>query len=204
MEKIVSIQSHLSSELLFTCGIWGFACAELSHSHKRRGIVGFNCTHRQTHAYSKAAAVIALRVITASQRHGFPLTVLCGRQELNCLSPVSCASLLPQSELFFSRLLNHHPLKSRASASSPAAHRLPVHGPIAEAIKLLTTSSLLLLPPPPPLKSSPLLTSSSPNSFLLPLLTPPPTLSSLSAPQLGCLVDCKTRCLGEISDANVA
>lgn len=178
MEKIVSIQSHLSSELLFTCGIWGFACAELSHSHKRRGIVGFNCTHRQTHAYSKAAAVIALRVITASQRHGFPLTVLCGRQELNCLSPVSCASLLPQSELFFSRLLNHHPLKSRASASSPAAHRLPVHGPIAEAIKLLTTSLLVASP------SSASSQIFSPSHFLLPKFFPAASTHSPPSPSL--------------------
>lgn len=50
MEKICLTQSHLSSELLFSCGIWGFVRAELSRSDKRRGIVGFNCAHRHTHA----------------------------------------------------------------------------------------------------------------------------------------------------------
>ena len=179
MEKIWSAQSHLSSELLFTCGISGFVRAELLHSSKRGVIVLFSCEHTDTHIHSKVAAAITLRVITASQQHGFPLTVLCRRLELNCPLPVSCGSLLSQSELFsslvfFSGLLNRHPLKSRLSASSPAPHTMPAHGPIAEAIKLST--SLLLLPPP--LKSSPLLTSSPLNSFPLPLPTPP--LSSLS------------------------
>lgn len=53
-----------------------------------------------THTYSEIEAVIALRVITASQQHVFPLTVLCGRLELNCFPPVSCGSLLSQSALF--------------------------------------------------------------------------------------------------------
>lgn len=135
--------------------------------------------------YSKAAAVTALRVITASQQHGFPLTALRGRLELNCLPPVS--SLLSQSELFsssfcFSRVLNCHPLKSRVSASSPAPHTKPAHGPIAEAIKLSTSLSLLLLPLPP-LKSSPLLTPSPPKFFLAasPQLPLPSLVSLLSS-----------------------
>lgn len=68
-EKISSTQSHLSSELRLSCGIWGFVRAELSHSHKRRGIVGFTYAHRHTHTYSEVAAVRAPPIITASQQH---------------------------------------------------------------------------------------------------------------------------------------
>lgn len=128
----------------------------------------FSVVNTQIPTYSKVAAAITLRVITASQQRGFPLTVLCRRLEIKCPLPVSCGSLLSQSELFssyffFSRLLNRHPLKSRLSASSPAPHTMPAHGPIAEAIKLSTSLSLLLLPPP--IKSSPRLTSSPPKFF---------------------------------------
>lgn len=49
MEKIWSAQSHLSSELLFTCGISGFVRAELLHSSKRGVIVLFSCEHTNTY-----------------------------------------------------------------------------------------------------------------------------------------------------------
>lgn len=118
-------------------------------------------SHTDKHIYNSGVAARALRVVTASQQHGFPLMVLCGRQELHC-----CSRELSSPPVWTLLLLNHHPLKSRTNASSPAAHHMPVHGPSAEAIKLLTSASLLLLLPPlPPLKIF------SPN-FLLPEFFP--------------------------------
>lgn len=80
--------------------------------------------HADRQVYGKAAAVKALKVITASQQHVFPL---CARLELKFLLPVRCGSLLSQSGLFsffffFSGLLNCHPLKSRESAPSSTPH----------------------------------------------------------------------------------
>ena len=48
-KKIWSAQSHLSSELLFTCGILGFVRAELLLSSKRGVIVLFSCECTDTY-----------------------------------------------------------------------------------------------------------------------------------------------------------
>lgn len=75
--------------------------------------------HADRQVYSKAAAAVkALKFITASQQHVFPL---CARLELKFLLPVCCASLLCRSGLFsfffFFSGLNCHPLKSRERCS---------------------------------------------------------------------------------------
>lgn len=127
---------------------------------------------RQVYGKAAAAAVKALKVITASQQHVFPL---CARLELKFLLPVRCGSLLSRSGFFsffffFSGLLNCHPLKSRERVLLHQLHTLkPTHGPIAEAIKLSTSLS--------PSSSSPQMFSPScfPPKFFI---TPSPRSSS--------------------------
>lgn len=83
-------------------------------------------SHTDKHIYNSGVAARALQVVTASQQHGFPLTVLCGRQELHCCSPMS--SLLHKSEPFFFWtiiLLNpertlHHRLHTICQCTAPA------------------------------------------------------------------------------------
>lgn len=99
----------LISALSF-CSVLGFGGLSVLSCHtptrEEALLVSTVHTNRRTH-YSKAAAVIALRVITAAQQHGFPLTVLYGHLELNCLPPVRSSQpvrdhflfLLPSTEL---------------------------------------------------------------------------------------------------------
>lgn len=71
------------------------------HTPARHEALLVSIVRTERRACSKAAAVVvvrAVRVITASQQHGFPLTILCGCLVVNCLSSVSYSSLLHRSE----------------------------------------------------------------------------------------------------------
>lgn len=118
------------------------------------------CAHADEHT-AKLQRQHHCRSPRASQRHGFPPTLLCRRLELQILPPVSGGSLLCRSKCFICRLLNLHPLKSRPITLSQEQSNFYPPPACCCCFFLLLSNPLYFshfLPP---------------NSFQLPLSTPP-------------------------------